>query len=171
MRPDSDRGRLTVLRGGATRWCSSKSDGTSAPQIVDHGWYQPLRRRRCVPVRRFCVGFCRRLRHHRTMPPPTTETPTPAATNAGPIYAEMSRLNRECDRSSCADGPNGTMTATSRYDRIVREVHDLLATEEGRARIIARREHAKKMADGLRRWTGELKRGRMRYRGAVFTIT
>lgn len=59
----------------------------------------------------------------------------------------------------------------SRYERIVSEVRELLATAEGRARVLARREHAKKMADGLRRWSEELKSGRMRYRGAVFTVT
>lgn len=62
------------------------------------------------------------------------------------------------------------MTATT-YEQLVRQVHDLLATAEGRERISARREHATKMAKGLRRWTDELKNGRMRYRGAVLTIT
>ncbi len=63
------------------------------------------------------------------------------------------------------------MEVESPYLRIVREVHELLATAEGRARVLARREHAKKMADGLRRWGEELKSCRMRYRGAIFTVT
>lgn len=62
-------------------------------------------------------------------------------------------------------------TARSRYEQIVGEVHELLATADGRARVLARREHAKKMAEGLRRWSEELKSGRMRRRGAVFTVT
>lgn len=61
-------------------------------------------------------------------------------------------------------------TVRSRYEEIAGEVHELLSTIEGRAKIEARREHARKMADGLRRWTEDLKRGRMRYRGAVFTV-
>lgn len=63
------------------------------------------------------------------------------------------------------------MEVESPYRQIVREVHELLATAEGRTRVLARREHAKKMAEGLRRWDKELKSCRMRYRRAVFTVT
>lgn len=62
-------------------------------------------------------------------------------------------------------------TARSRYEQIVRKVHELLATAQGRERILARREHARKMAEGLRRWNEQLKIGRIRRRGAVLTVT
>lgn len=48
-------------------------------------------------------------------------------------------------------------TARSRYEQIVHEVHELLATAQGRERILARREHARKMAEGLRRWNEQLR--------------
>lgn len=61
-------------------------------------------------------------------------------------------------------------TVRSEYEQTVREVHDVLSSAEGRDRLLARREHAKTMADGLHRWE-QLKSGRIRRRGAVLTVT
>lgn len=73
------------------------------------------------------------------------------------------------------------MVSGGRYDQsmapkrsscegIVEEVRELLLSPEGREKIEHRRAHAKKLAEGLRRWN-ELKSGRMRRRGAVLTVT
>lgn len=56
------------------------------------------------------------------------------------------------------------------YDDLVHEVHGLLSTSAGIENVLFRREAARKMVRGLRRWV-EKKERRLRTRGVVLTVT